>query len=66
MQTRLLAKHEDFGSVTRCENGCLYVQLGFTVMTLTEPQFMQLVTMVADSAAYLEQIRAPANSGGRG
>lgn len=55
---RVLARYEDFGSVTRCEHGCVHVQLGHAVMTLSEPQFMRFVAMLSDSAANFEFFRS--------
>lgn len=56
----VLAQYEDFGSVTSCGHGCVHVQLGFAVLTLTEAQFHRLVAMLSDSAANFEFFRAAA------
>jgi len=52
----ILARYEEFGSVTRCAHGCVHVQLGHTVMVLTEEQYLRFVAMVTDSAANYEQL----------
>ncbi len=56
--SRVLAQYEEFGSISRCEHGCVHVQLGFIVMTMSEAQFMRFVAMVSDGAANFEYFRA--------
>lgn len=47
----VLARYQDFGSVTRCLHGCVHVQVGHTVMVLTSDQYQDLVAMINESAA---------------
>ncbi len=54
-----LASAGRFGSVTQCDHGCIHLQLGQVSITLTEPQYMRLVALVADSAANFEFFRGP-------
>jgi hypothetical protein len=53
----VLARYEDFGSVSRCLHGCVHIQLGHTVMVLTEEQYLRYVAMVTESAANFEFFR---------
>ena len=62
----VLARYEEFGSVTCCAHGCVHVQLGHTVMVLTEEQYLRFVAMLADSAASFEFLRDDSRLGDYG
>ena len=57
--SQILARYENFGSITRCSHGCGHVQLGQLSISLTAAQYVRFVAMVTDSAASFELFRGP-------
>jgi len=53
-ESAVLARHDGFGSVTRCSHGRVHVRLGVTTMTLTDEEYVRFVAMLNDSAAKYE------------
>lgn len=58
-ETLTLASAGQFGSVTQCDHGCIHLQLGQVSITLTEPQYLRMAALVAESAANYEFFRGP-------
>lgn len=54
MEATTLSRYENFGSVTRCPHGCVHVQIGHTVIVLTEEQYLRFTAMLTDSASNFE------------
>ena len=52
-----LAKKEKFGTIYQCECGCYHLQVGPFNMALAEESYLELVSLVNESAANFELFR---------
>lgn len=52
-----LAKKEKFGTIYQCECGCYHLQIGPFNMALAEESYLELVSLVNESAANFELFR---------
>jgi hypothetical protein len=58
---QLLAFKNGFGSVYRCREGCIHVNVGRVAVAMSEEEYTQLVEMIHTSAANLDVHRRSAN-----
>ncbi len=49
-----LARREKFGTIYQCECGCYHLQVGPFNMALAEHSYLELVSLVNESAANFE------------
>ena len=61
---QLLALKNGFGSVFRCDNGCLHVSVGRVAIAMNVEEYYELVDMINTSAANFELHRPPAAEAG--
>ena len=54
-----LAKKEKFGTIYQCECGCYHLQVGPFNMAFAEESYLELVSLVNESAANFELFRDP-------
>ena len=52
-----LAKKEKFGTIYQCECGCYHLQVGPFNVALAEQSYLELVSLVNESAANYELYR---------
>jgi len=52
-----LAKKEKFGTIYQCECGCYHLQVGPVNLALAEESYLELVSLVNESAANFELYR---------
>ena len=52
-----LAKKEKFGTIYQCECGCYHLQVGPVNLALAEESYLELVSLVNESAANFELFR---------
>lgn len=52
-----LAKKEKFGTIYQCECGCYHLQIGPFNLALAEESYLELVSLVNESAANFELYR---------
>lgn len=52
-----LAKKEKFGTIYQCECGCYHLQIGPFNVALAEESYLELVSLVNESAANFELYR---------
>ena len=52
-----LARKEKFGTIYQCEGGCYHLQIGPFNMALAEESYLELVSLVNESAANFELYR---------
>ena len=52
-----LAKKEKFGTIYQCECGCYHLQIGPVNLALAEESYLELVSLVNESAANFELYR---------
>ena len=53
-----LAKKEKFGTIYQCECGCYHLQVGPINLALAEQSYLELVSLVNESAANFELYRS--------
>lgn len=53
-----LAKKEKFGAIYQCECGCYHLQMGPFNMALSQESYLELVSLVNESAANFELYRS--------
>jgi hypothetical protein len=58
-ESKILASYDRFGSVMRCQHGCVHIQLGQVSISLSEEQYLRLAAMINESAANFEFFREP-------
>ena len=51
---QLLALKNGFGSVFRCDNGCLHISVGRVAIAMNVDEYYELVDMINTSAANFE------------
>lgn len=60
-QHQLLALKNGFGSVFRCGNGCLHLNVGRVAIAMNVEEYYELVDMINTSAANFELQRSGAD-----
>ena len=56
-ESTMFARRQRFGSVYRCLQGSVHVQLGVTTIALSDEQYLRFVAPANDSAANFELFR---------
>ena len=56
-QRHILAQSESLGNLTRCPHGCFHLRIGRMSLSLSEREYIELVSMLNESAANYELLR---------